>query len=745
MRGETGNDRLWGNNGNDSLDGGNGNDALAGGHGNDSLAGRHGNDRLWGENGNDVLYGGDGNDKLYGGDGNDYLAGGHGNDTLWGNNDNDDLYGDNGNDVLYGNNGNDYLEGGLGNDYLAGGNGNDTLDGSWGSDYLSGGSGIDTAAYNFYSKGITANLYTGKVSFLNSTSSGTLISIENIIGSRGNDFLHGDNGNNYLYGKNGNDYLYGNDGNDVLNGGLGNDYLNGGSGLDVVVHDGRAGGFDISTNSNGAWTVEDTNISDGDEGTDSLTNIDQILFGGDKTRMANGIAKSTVYAIAGVHEDNTETSHSISGGSAKATNFVIDIEGSTGLGLDFDANKLATFINDITLPDQGLEDQRLAANLLLEVAGGAASAIPIFGAIGSTHTAYQQTLLNYGLDLQQVEAQKQAAIKAVNNNSGSWGSITESFRDMVVVEDFQIGVDNLFLPSVPTANNVGYAIKSGTLNADQGVWIEAQIGNENTNLAFIVNNYSNKNPTKFTEEMSNLLKGSRNSTTNLRTQEVTTSFSGAMIGTLNQTPMNINPSSTQQLLRTGTYAGDWINGLELANSNSQGIVGSFELIGEFGDDLIQGNKGDDILWGGFNTTTPTITAFTYEDDGIDMLQGGHGDDILNGGTGNDILDGGGSTYDKNGNFTGAITNDGVDTLAGGLGNDTFVFNTLLTGIDKITDFEILVDKIQIGKVEFGASSTSEFSFDKNNGGLSFNSQQFATLENFANLENFDVSRDIVLV
>ena len=92
-----------------------------------------------------------------------------------------------------------------------------------------------------------------------------------------------------------------------------------------------------------------------------------------------------------------------------------------------------------------------------------------------------------------------------------------------------------------------------------------------------------------------------------------------------------------------------------------------------------------------------------------------------------------------------LKNDGTDRLNGGLGNDTFVFNTLSTGIDIIEDFEVRVDTIRIDADGFGATDISQFSFDQSNGALSFGSQQFATLENFANLQGFDVNADIQLV
>ena len=438
-----------------------------------------------------------------------------------------------------------------------------------------------------------------------------------------------------------------------------------------------------------------------------------------------------------MHEstNNTDTSSSISGGIAAATNFIIDVEGTTGFGLDFDTTKLANFINDISLPDQDIENARLANNLLLDAAGGIAGSIPILGGAASTAIAMQQTLSNYAFDLLQVEAQKQAAIDAVNNpdyNTSTWGTITQTNRDMVVVEDFQIGVDNLFLPSVSNVANVGYAIKSGTLNNQNGVFIEAQIGNENSNLVFIANKYESLNNTEFTDQISNLLTSSGSNSTD----------SGSMISTFNQTPITVQPLNSGLNEGFGTFAGDHIIGEQLASARAPG---SFELVGEFGDDLIQGSTKNDFLNGGFNSATPTFANFTYLDDGFDILQGGKGDDELRGGSGNDTLDGGGFIYDRNIDITGVITDDGTDLLIGGSGNDTFVFNTLSTGIDTIKDFEVLVDKIQINKLEFGATDNSEFSLDNTNGALSFNGQQFATLENFASLQDFDVNRDIVLV
>ncbi|BAY79100.1 hemolysin-type calcium-binding region (plasmid) [Nostoc linckia NIES-25] len=283
LYGDVGNDTLYGDVGNDTLYGGEGKDKLYGGEGNDylngykdsdTLDGGAGNDLLFGQQSNDSLYGGDGNDTLYGEDdgtqsqtydgsqdndtlnggaGNDFLFGGVGDDYLKGGNDSDILYGGVGNDILYGEAGTDTLYGGDGNDILYagtagsslyGGDGNDYLNGSDGNDYLNGGNGIDTlnggngndtADCSFWNSGITANLSLQQVTFTGSTITQQFISIENIIGSMGNDTLVGDIGKNNLTGGAGNDSLNGGDGDDYLSGGDGNDTLNGGNGLDVLI------------------------------------------------------------------------------------------------------------------------------------------------------------------------------------------------------------------------------------------------------------------------------------------------------------------------------------------------------------------------------------------------------------------------------------------------------------------------------------------------------------------------------
>ena len=256
------------------LTGSNHDDWLTGDDNNNYLYGRAGNDRLEGGDGNDSLYGGAGADILDGGEGEDRanyyfiddtgvrvslllqgqaqvdFDGSHGfvannndavgdiltniegihgskyNDWLTGDGEDNILYGNAGSDRLEGGDGNDYLYGGDGDDELYGGEGNDWIDGGRGNDRIDGGAGEDTVQYR-YSIGVRVNLAltTAQIDFDGSHGftanqggeavGDILTNIENIGGTRHNDWLTGDGNDNRLYGRSGNDRLEGGEGADT--------------------------------------------------------------------------------------------------------------------------------------------------------------------------------------------------------------------------------------------------------------------------------------------------------------------------------------------------------------------------------------------------------------------------------------------------------------------------------------------------------------------------------------------------
>jgi Ca2+-binding RTX toxin-like protein len=151
----------------------------------------------------------------------------------------DQLYGGGGNDDLQGNEDEDFVYGYEGNDTLDGGGGDDRVVGGVGADSINGGDGQDTTSYKESSdpNGVRIELADGVLRGFGGDAEGdTLISIEQIEGSRFSDTLNGDGSNNILEGLEGDDILNGNDGDDVLIGGPGRDRMDGGAGNDAVSY-----------------------------------------------------------------------------------------------------------------------------------------------------------------------------------------------------------------------------------------------------------------------------------------------------------------------------------------------------------------------------------------------------------------------------------------------------------------------------------------------------------------------------
>ncbi len=103
-------------------------------------------------------------------------------------------------------------------------------------------------------------------------------------------------------------------------------------------------------------------------------------------------------------------------------------------------------------------------------------------------------------------------------------------------------------------------------------------------------------------------------------------------------------------------------------------------------------NGIECLVGGLGNDTvvgDNLANRLYGQGGTDTIYGQAGNDILDGGAGNDFLNGG----------------LGNDTLTGGANNDTFFFNTTLnaaTNVDTITDFSVPNDTIRLEDAIFTA-------------------------------------------
>jgi len=99
--------------------------------------------------------------------------------------------------IVFGGDGDNTLIGGDGSDRLYAGLGNDTIEAGTGTNYIDGGTGSDTISYknitNSNKEGITLNLSLATAQVINSTTTDTLVNIENVIGSKYDDFINFDN------------------------------------------------------------------------------------------------------------------------------------------------------------------------------------------------------------------------------------------------------------------------------------------------------------------------------------------------------------------------------------------------------------------------------------------------------------------------------------------------------------------------------------------------------------------------
>ncbi|WP_298863241.1 cadherin-like domain-containing protein [uncultured Sulfitobacter sp.] len=249
-------------------------DTLFGGIGNDTLLGGDDDDRLNGGAGADVLDGGANSISFFGGDRADYAG-----SAAWvnvsletgftGGGAGSHASGDTfiGIERLSGSMFGDRLRGDANNNVLTGVNGNDTLTGSGGADLMNGGSGVDTADYRTSISFVNLNLATNDNSgggVGNNAEADTYSEIENLGGSRFDDFLTGDANDN------------------VLEGNLGADALDGGGGTNTALYASSEGGVNVSL---------ETGFAGGKSGThaagDTWTNINNFI-GSDHNDLLNG-------------------------------------------------------------------------------------------------------------------------------------------------------------------------------------------------------------------------------------------------------------------------------------------------------------------------------------------------------------------------------------------------------------------------------------------------------------------------
>jgi Ca2+-binding RTX toxin-like protein len=328
MKGDVGNDTLIGGSGIDFIYGGEGNDSIVGGAGNDFLFGDTGvisnlkddNDVVIGDRIRSFVGAKDGDDHILGGAGLDIILGGGGNDFIEAGADNDIVLGDGGNfdrvggqlqrlgpdqgnrldinargaggkDTIFGNAGDDILFGGASDDLIDGGADQDEIDGGAGFDTIYGGSDADTI-YGGSESDIIFGFRDPQGAVFGQagdTADADADGIDTIYGEDGNDFIRGNDDNDTLYGGSGadilfgdkdDDHLYGEAGGDIMFGGADDDFIDGSDGADIVFgDDGLVVWFEFGSNAAFDFTGSRIRYVDGNgDGT-----VDQLIGDSDKT------------------------------------------------------------------------------------------------------------------------------------------------------------------------------------------------------------------------------------------------------------------------------------------------------------------------------------------------------------------------------------------------------------------------------------------------------------------------------
>lgn len=260
------------------------------------------------------------------------------------------LEGTDGDDILVGTADADTLVGLAGNDTLQGGDGDDLLIGGAGQDVLDGGAGNDTVSYEdaepvgMFSF-LMVNLLGQFASVIGPVGGllDTLVSIENVIGSSGVDWLVGNAGNNYLSGGAGDDLIEGKGGADVLDGGAGNDNIVTGGVF------GAAAPGSLMIGGDGADTIQSGNSNDtmlGGAGDDFLEVSNyattRVLDGGDGVDTLLFVQGAATFS-SGVVVDLNETTQTIAPGVVVTLSSVENVTGTDAadvLSGNADANVL---------------------------------------------------------------------------------------------------------------------------------------------------------------------------------------------------------------------------------------------------------------------------------------------------------------------------------------------------------------------------------------------------------------------
>lgn len=157
------------------------------------------------------------------------------------------------------------------------------------------------------------------VGFLQAGNSNGLLEI--VLG--GADQINGGEDDDAIRGFGGADILNGGGGDDVIYGDAGNDILDGGAGVDTAGFAGAVANYRI-TKTGSTWVVTDTRVN-GNQGTDTLTNIERLKFDDRTLNLASTSAQIDTAAANILRTTATETSLLVANGAKTVGQGIADL------------------------------------------------------------------------------------------------------------------------------------------------------------------------------------------------------------------------------------------------------------------------------------------------------------------------------------------------------------------------------------------------------------------------------------
>ncbi len=572
------------------------------------------------------------------------------------------------------------------------------------------------------------------------TAAASIILDARVSDTTGLDAFTGGEGNDIIDGLGGNDVLDGGEGDDALIGGAGDDDLSGGeNGRDVASYAGSRDDYTITKTSDNVYQVVDNNAVDGDEGTDTLTEVEEVDFadiGFNIELDVKSIDFSTAFTRfnqdfeANADGFITETngwSGSITpvasgtGGIASKDggDFAIFTQTNAAGGLTGPFSRFDGFRNDlnggiVTSVDIFLDPDALAAgegfdfSIAANRVTGAHLQDFIFHVTKDTGTGELQVGASNNTDF--IPKENLETINHATLESAEWYTFEHKFYENadgvleVALNVYNQAGDWLFTEIRAFAGNLVGTVAGGSrylwfTNID----VAGGIAVDNVTLKTI-----NDDPVQ-------LLSGSAaaepaNGST-IQGTFLTIADALAAAADLDSGATQPVPAAAIDItidLAAGDYSAESPIAIDIDNLSFRapaGAVGLEFVLDDAGltfnveggaSAIVAGGLGADAVTAGSGGDTLSGGA------GDDSLQGGGGDDALDGGNGNDTIDGGAAADQIIGGIgvdllSGGDNDQANDTLSGnGKGPDgsidTFRFVNLF-GNDTVTDFEDGVDQV----------------------------------------------------